>query len=161
MNIGNFLQIANDVKVGKNVQFGSFVNLYGCEIGDDCLIGTFVEIQKDVRVGHRVKIQSHTFICSGVRILDGAFIGHGVMFTNDRFPRSVTETGQLKSAKDWTCEQTIVGRGASIGNNVTVLCGVTVGENSIVGAGSVVVQDVPASAVVAGNPAKMIRSLPQ
>lgn len=159
MNQAPFLMIADDVKIGKNVKFIGFANLYGCEIGDDCLIGPFVEIQKDVRVGNRVKIQSHAFICSGVEIRDEAFIGHGVMFTNDRYPRSVTEGGKLKGERDWVCERTIVGRRASIGNNVTVLCGITIGEHAIVGAGSVVTKDVPASAVVAGNPARVIRHL--
>jgi len=159
MNGAPFLKIADDVKIGKNVKFIGFANLYGCEIGDDCLIGPFVEIQKDVRVGNRVKIQSHTFICSGVEILDEAFIGHGVMFANDRFPRSVTDDGKPKGERDWVCERTVVGLRASIGNNVTILCGVTIGENAIIGAGSVVTRDVPESAVVAGNPARVIRYL--
>jgi acetyltransferase-like isoleucine patch superfamily enzyme len=153
------LMIADDVKLGKNVRFVGFVNLYGCVIGDDCLIGPFVEIQKDVHIGSRVKIQSHTFICSGVEIHDEAFVGHGVIFTNDRFPRSVTDDGRLKGERDWVCDRTVVGHRASIGNNVTILCGLTIGENAIIGAGSVVTKDVPASAVAAGNPARVIRYL--
>lgn len=154
-----FLRIADDVKIGKNVKFVGFANLYGCEIGDDCLIGPFVEIQRGARVGHRVKIQSHSFICTGVEIHDEAFISHGVMFTNDRYPRSTTDEGRIKGSQDWTCEKTIIGRRASLGSNVTILCGVTIGENAIVGAGSVVTKNVPPGAIVAGNPACVIRVL--
>lgn len=154
------LRVAPSVKLGKNVRLIAFANLYGCEIGDDAFIGPFVEIQSDVRVGRRVKIQSHTFVCSGVTIEDEAFIGHGVMFTNDRFPRATNDDGSLKGAQDWKCEPTVVGRRASIGSNVTILCGVTIGEEAVVGAGSVVTKNVPARTVVAGNPARILRTLP-
>jgi acetyltransferase-like isoleucine patch superfamily enzyme len=154
------LRIAPTVKLGKNVRLICFANLYGCEIGDDSFIGPFVEIQSDVKIGRRVKIQSHTFVCSGVVIEDGAFIGHGVMFTNDRFPRATNADGSLKGAQDWKCEPTLVGRGASIGSNATILCGVTIGEDAVIGAGSVVTKNVPPRAVVAGNPARILRTLP-
>lgn len=154
-----FLKIAPDVKLGRDVRLGGFVNLYGCEIGDECTIGTFVEIQCDVRVGRRVKIQSHTFICSGVTIEDEAFIGHGVMFTNDLFPRSTDRSGAKKGGGDWTCTPTRICRRASIGSNATLLCGITIGEEAVVGAGSVVTRDVPPRAIVAGNPARILRSL--
>jgi UDP-2-acetamido-3-amino-2,3-dideoxy-glucuronate N-acetyltransferase len=154
------LRIAPTVKLGKNVRIICFANLYGCEIGDESFIGPFVEIQSDVRVGRRVKIQSHTFVCSGVVIEDEAFIGHGVMFTNDRFPRATNEDGSLKGAADWKCESTSIGRRAAIGSNATILCGITIGEDAIVGAGSVVTKNVPARAVVAGNPARILRILP-
>ena len=153
------LQVATDVKLGSGVRLGGFVNLYGCTIGQDCMIGTFVEIQRDAHIGDRVKIQSHTFICSGVRVDDEAFIGHGVMFINDLFPRSTTENGALKGADDWSCTPTHVGRRASIGSNATILCGITIGEEAIVGAGSVVTRDVPPRCVVAGNPARVIRHI--
>jgi acetyltransferase-like isoleucine patch superfamily enzyme len=152
-----FVKIGKDVKLGRNVRFTGFVNLYGCEVGDDCMIGPFVEIQRGVVVGSRVKIQSHAFICTGVTIGDEAFIGHGVMFINDRFPRSTTERGELKGAADWSCEPTVIGRRAAIGSNATILCGLTIGEGAMVGAGSVVTKDVPAGAVVAGNPARIVR----
>ncbi|OGR40281.1 MAG: acetyltransferase [Desulfovibrionales bacterium GWA2_65_9] len=155
----NTRAIAKDVKLGRDVQLGVFINLYGCQIGDECTIGPFVEIQRDVVIGDRVKIQSHTFICSGVRIEDEAFVGHGVMFINDRFPRSTDSSGSKKTDRDWTCEPTRIGERASIGSNATILCGVTVGEEAIVGAGSVVTHDVPARAVVAGNPARVLRLL--
>jgi acetyltransferase-like isoleucine patch superfamily enzyme len=154
------LRIAPSVKLGKNVRIIAFVNLYGCEIGDDSVIGPFVEIQSDVKIGRRVKIQSHTFICSGVTIGDEAFIGHGVMFTNDRFPRATNEDGSLQGAKDWKCEPTVIGRRASIGSNVTLLCGITIGDDAVVGAGSVVTKDVPARAIVVGNPARVLRQIP-
>jgi len=153
------LRVAPSVKLGKNVRLIAFANLYGCEIGDDTFIGPFVEIQSDVRVGRRVKIQSHTFICSGVTIEDEAFIGHGVMFTNDRFPRSTNDDGSVKGAADWKCEPTVIGRRASIGSNVTILCGLTIGEDAVVGAGSVVTKNVPARTVVAGNPARILRKI--
>jgi acetyltransferase-like isoleucine patch superfamily enzyme len=153
------LRIAPDVKLGKDVKFYGFANLYGCEIGDDCRIGPFVEIQRGVKIGSRVKIQSHTFICEGVQIADEVFVGHGVMFINDRYPRATGAAGQLKGADDWTCEQTLIGRRASIGSNATILCGIVLGEDSIVGAGSVVTKDVPARGVVAGNPARLLRYL--
>jgi acetyltransferase-like isoleucine patch superfamily enzyme len=155
----NFLKIAPNVRLGKNIRFGGFINLYGCAIGDDCTIGAFVEIQSDAAVGDRVKIQSHSFICSGVTIEDEAFIGHGVMFTNDLFPRSCNKDGSRKGASDWKCLPTRVGKRASIGSNATVLCGITIGEEAMIGAGSVVTRDVPPRAIVAGNPARILRSI--
>jgi acetyltransferase-like isoleucine patch superfamily enzyme len=152
-----FSRIAPDVKVGRDVKIYAFVNLYGCEIGDETRIGTFVEIQKGVRVGKRVKISSHSFICEGVTIEDEVFIGHGVMFINDKYPRATTESGDLQTEADWTCVPTLIKHRASIGSNATILCGITVGENAIVGAGSVVTRDVPPGAVVAGNPARVIK----
>ena len=154
-----YLNIASDVRLGNQVRLYGFANLYGCEIGDESMIGPFVEIQRDARIGRRVKVQSHTFICSGVDIADEVFIGHGVMFINDRFPRSTTDDGQLKGAEDWVCERTVVGRRAAIGSNATILCGITIGEEAIIGAGSVVTKDVPARTVVAGNPARVLRRL--
>ncbi len=154
-----FSRIADDVVLGKNVKIYGFVNLYGCEIGDDSRIGVFVEIQKQAVIGKRVKVQSHSFICSGVTIEDEAFIGHGVMFINDPFPRSTREEGVLQSEEDWTCVPTRIGRRAAIGSNATILCGVTVGECALVGAGAVVTKDVPPYAVVAGNPARIVRYL--
>ena len=153
----NFKRISADVRLGQNVKIFAFVNLYGCEIGDESKIGAFVEIQKGARIGKRVKISSHTFICEGVTIEDEVFVGHGVMFINDRYPRSTTEAGATQTEADWKLEQTLVKRRASIGSNATILCGVTVGENAIVGAGSVVTHDVPDDAVVAGNPARLLR----
>jgi UDP-2-acetamido-3-amino-2,3-dideoxy-glucuronate N-acetyltransferase len=154
-----FSRIADDVVLGKNVKIHGFVNLYGCEIGDDSRIGVFVEIQKEVVIGKRVKVQSHCFICSGVVVEDEAFIGHGVMFINDPFPRSTREDGALQGEADWTCVPTRIGRRASIGSNATILCGVTVGQCALVGAGSVVTKDVPPYAVVVGNPAHIVRYL--
>lgn len=153
----DFARIAPDVKLGKDVKIYAYVNIYGCEIGDESKIGTFVEIQKGSRIGSRVKVSSHSFICEGVTIEDEVFIGHGVMFTNDKYPRSTSETGELQSEADWVCIPTLIKRGASIGSNASILCGVTIGERAIVGAGSVVTRDVPAGAVVAGNPARVIR----
>src|SRR5215471_8868526 len=150
--------IAPDVKLGQRVKIFSFTNLYGCEIGDDVKIGTFVEIQKGARVGNRCKISSHSFLCEGVTLEDEVFIGHSVTFINDRYPRATNAEGQLQSDADWTCEATLVKRGASIGSGSTLLCGVTVGEGAIVGAGSVVTKDVPARSVVAGNPARVLRT---
>lgn len=152
-------QIAADVKLGKNVRLYGFINLYGCEIGDDVTIGTFVEIQKGVRIGHRCKISSHTFICEGVTVEDEVFVGHHVVFTNDRYPRAVNADGQLQSGGDWECIPTRVRRGASIGSGVVLICGITVGEKAIIGAGSVVTKDVPPHTVVAGNPARVIKEL--
>ena len=152
-----FSRIAPDVKLGKDVKIYAFVNLYGCEIDDDSRIGTFVEIQKGARIGKRVKVSSHSFICEGVTIEDEVFIGHGVMFINDKYPRATTGDGQLQTDADWVCTPTLIKRRASIGSNVTILCGVTVGEGAIVGAGSVVTHDVPHGKVVAGNPAHVIR----
>ncbi len=152
-----FSRIAPDVKLGKNVKIYAFVNLYGCEIDDDSRIGAFVEIQKGARIGKRVKVSSHSFICEGVTVEDEVFIGHGVMFINDKYPRATTGDGQLQTDADWVCTPTLIKRRASIGSNVTILCGVTVGEGAIVGAGSVVTHDVPPRTVVAGNPAHVIR----
>ncbi|MFO1497464.1 MAG: acyltransferase [Verrucomicrobiota bacterium] len=152
-------QVASDVQLGERVQIRSFTNLYGCVIGDDVKIGTFVEIQRGARIGNRCKVSSHTFICEGVQIEDEVFIGHGVTFTNDRFPRATSSSGQLQTDADWHCESTVVKRGASIGSGATLLCGITVGERAIVGAGSVVTKNVPADTIVAGNPARVIRKL--
>ena len=154
-----FQSIAADVKLGKDVTIYDFVNLYGCEIGDETKIGTFVEIQRGAKVGRRVKISSHTFICEGVEIEDHVFVGHGVTFINDRFPRAVTALGELQTASDWKVVATIVRRGASIGSGSTILCGVEIGEDAIVGAGSVVTADVPARTIVAGNPARVLREI--
>ena len=155
----NFIRISPEVKLGQDVRIYAFVNLYGCEIGDESKIGTFVEIQKGVRIGNRCKISSHSFICEGVTLEDEVFIGHGVMFINDKYPRATTSGGQLQTEEDWVCVPTLVKRGASIGSNATILCGVTIGEGAIIGAGSVVTRDVPPNAVVAGNPAHLIRTL--
>ncbi|MBE0681828.1 MAG: N-acetyltransferase [Anaerolineales bacterium] len=152
-----FARIASDVKLGKDVKIYAFVNLYGCEIGDGSKIGTFVEIQKGARIGRHVKISSHTFICEGVTIEDEAFIGHGVMFINDKYPHATTESGSLQTEADWVCTPTVIERGASIGSNATILCGVTIGKGALVGAGSVVTHDVPAGVIVAGNPARPIQ----
>lgn len=152
-----YQRIAPDVKLGRGVRIYAFVNLYGCEIGDDTKVGTFVEIQKGARVGSRCKISSHTFICEGVAIEDEVFIGHGVTFINDRYPRATTVEGMLQTEADWHCVSTTVKRGASIGSGATILCGITIGERATVGAGSVVTKDVPDGAVVAGNPARMLR----
>lgn len=154
---GDFVRIAPDVRLGRDVKIYAFVNLYGCEIGDESKIGTFVEIQKAAKIGRRVKISSHTFICEGVTIEDEVFIGHGVMFINDKYPRATTAGGELQTEADWVCVPTLVKRGASIGSNATILCGVTIGERAIVGAGSVVTHDVPDGVVVAGNPARLLR----
>jgi acetyltransferase-like isoleucine patch superfamily enzyme len=151
------VRIAPDVKLGQNVKIYAFVNLYGCEIGDESRIGTFVEIQKGVQIGCRVKISSHSFICEGVTIEDEVFIGHGVMFINDKYPRSTNADGSSQTEADWTLVKTVIGRRASIGSNATILCGVSVGEGAIVGAGSVVTKDVPPYTIVAGNPAKILR----
>jgi acetyltransferase-like isoleucine patch superfamily enzyme len=149
--------VADDVKLGDNVRLSPFVNLYGCEIGDETRIGTFVEIQKQASIGKRCKISSHTFICSGVVIEDGVFVGHGVIFINDRHPRAVTGDGALKTERDWRMEETRVREGASIGSGAIVMCGVTIGERAMVGAGALVTRDVPPYAVVAGHPARVRR----
>jgi len=149
-------QIAPDVKLGKNVRIFSFTNLYGCDIGDDVKIGTFVEIQKGVKIGNRCKVSSHTFICEGVTLEDEVFVGHHVVFTNDRYPRA-TAGGKLQTEADWSCIPTLVKRGASIGSGAVLLCGITIGENALIGAGSVVTRDVPAGATVAGNPARIVK----
>lgn len=156
---GDYVRIAPDVQLGRDVRVYAFVNLYGCEIGDESKIGTFVEIQRGARIGRRVKISSHSFVCEGVTIEDEVFVGHGVMFTNDRYPRATTADGELQTDADWECIPTLVRQGASIGSNVTILCGVTIGRGAIVGAGSVVTHDVPDRAVVAGNPARILRHL--
>lgn len=149
--------IAPNVKLGQRVKIYAFTNLYGCEIGDDVKIGTFVEIQKGVRVGNRCKISSHSFLCEGVTLEDEVFIGHGVTFINDRFPKATNATGTLQTEDDWACVPTTVKRGAAVGSGATVLCGITIGEGATIGAGSVVTKDVPAGAVVAGNPARVLR----
>jgi acetyltransferase-like isoleucine patch superfamily enzyme len=153
----DFCRIAPDVKLGHNVKCHAFVNLYGCSVGDNSRIGTFVEIQKNALIGKNVKVSSHTFICEGVVIEDDVFIGHNVSFINDKYPRATNAGGQPQSEADWSVVPTRVKRGASIGTSATILCGVTIGENAIVGAGSVVTRDVPDNAIVAGNPARMIR----
>lgn len=150
-------KISPDVILGNGVQLNGFCNLYGCEIGDETRIGTFVEVQKGARIGARCKISSHSFICEGVTIEDGVFVGHGVVFVNDRYPKALNSAGGVKAAKDWKCETTLVKRGASIGSGSTLLCGITIGENALVGAGSVVTRDVKDGVVVAGNPAKVIK----
>jgi acetyltransferase-like isoleucine patch superfamily enzyme len=153
----SFQLIASDVKLGRRVRIFAFTNLYGCEIGDDVKIGTFVEIQKGARIGNRCKISSHTFVCEGVTIEDEVFIGHGVTFINDRYPRATTDEGELQTEADWKCVPTTVKRGASIGSGATILCGITIGERATIGAGSVVTKDVPDGAVVVGNPARVLR----
>jgi acetyltransferase-like isoleucine patch superfamily enzyme len=156
----SYLCIAPDVKLGRNVKLSQFINLYGCEIGDETKIGAFVEVQKNASIGKRCKISSHTFICEGVTIEDNVFIGHGVMFINDSYPRATTE-GKLQTEADWKVEQTVVKKGASIGSGATILANLSIGENAIVGAGSVVTKNVPANSIVAGNPARVLRSIEQ
>jgi acetyltransferase-like isoleucine patch superfamily enzyme len=152
--------IAPDVKLGRDVKLSKFINLYGCEIGDETKIGAFVEVQKNATIGKRCKVSSHTFVCEGVTIEDNVFIGHGVMFINDSYPRA-TAGGKLQTEADWKVERTVVKKGASIGSGATILCNVTIGENAIVGAGSVVTKDVAPNAIVAGNPAKFLRYMEQ
>jgi len=159
MQSPDFVRITPDVNLGQGVRIHAFVNLYGCQIGDDSQLGTFVEVQRGVRIGRRVKVSSHSFICEGVTLEDEVFIGHGVMFINDRYPRATNEEGNLQSEADWACIPTLVKQGASIGSNATILCGVTIGKRAIVGAGSVVTQDVPDGAIVAGVPAGVLRYL--
>ena len=155
--MNEFVCIAPDVKLGKNVRLSKFINMYGCTVGDDTKIGAFVEIQKNASIGNNCKISSHTFICEGVTIEDAVFIGHSVTFINDSYPRATTGDGQLQTEADWKVEKTLIKKGATIGSGSTVLANVTVGEGAIVGAGSVVTKDVPANAIVAGNPAKILR----
>lgn len=157
--MNEFCSIAPDVKLGHGVKLSKFINLYGCQIGEDTKIGAFVEIQKNATVGKNCKISSHTFICEGVTIEDNVFVGHSVTFINDSYPRATTTDGQLQTEADWTVEKTIVKKGASIGSGSTILANVMIGENAIIGAGSVVTKDVPANAIVAGNPAKLLRYL--
>ena len=156
--VGEFCRVAPDVELGRDVKIYAFVNLYGCRVGDETRIGTFVEIQKGARIGARCKISSHTFICEGVTLEDEVFVGHGVMFTNDRLPRATRPDGTPQTEEDWTLEHTVVRRGASIGSNATILCGLEIGARAVVGAGAVVTKSVPAGAVVAGNPARIIKS---
>lgn len=152
-------KIAPDVKIGEGAKVFDFVNLYGCEIGENTKVGTFVEIQRGAKIGKNCKISSHSFICEGVTIEDNVFIGHNVTFTNDIFPRATNPDGSLQTAEDWQCIPTLVKKGASIGSGATILCGITIGENAIVGAGSMVTKDVPPNCIVAGNPAKILRNL--
>jgi acetyltransferase-like isoleucine patch superfamily enzyme len=159
--VNEFVSIAPSVKLGKDVRLSKFINLYGCEIGDETKIGAFVEIQKNATVGKRCKISSHTFVCEGVEIQDNVFIGHSVTFINDSYPRATTSSGDLQTEADWRVEKTVVSKGASIGSGSTILSNVNIGENAIVGAGSMVTKNVPANAVVAGNPAKLLRYLTQ
>lgn len=155
----DYVCMSPDVKLGKDVKLAKFINLYGCEVGDETKIGAFVEIQKNARIGRRCKISSHTFICEGVTIEDYVFVGHGVVFTNDAYPRATTATGDLQTADDWKVEATVVKKGASIGSGATVLSNLTIGERAIVGAGSVVTRDVPPDTIVAGNPARVLRAV--
>jgi UDP-2-acetamido-3-amino-2,3-dideoxy-glucuronate N-acetyltransferase len=156
MQIPRFLSVAEDVRMGRDVRLSNFVNLYGCEVGDGTRIGAFVEVQRDARIGRRCKISSHTFICSGVSIEDEVFVGHGVIFINDRNPRATGADGSLKGDSDWLMERTVVGRRASLGSGAVIMCGVSIGEGALVGAGAVVTHDVPAGAVVVGNPARVL-----
>jgi acetyltransferase-like isoleucine patch superfamily enzyme len=159
LRLPEFGRIAPDVKLGKDVRLFGFVNLYGCSIGDNCKIGTFVEIQKNAEIGRNVKVSSHTFVCEGVKIEDDVFIGHNVSFINDKYPRATSESGALQTEADWKVVRTVVKRGASIGTSCTILCGVTIGEFATVGAGSVVTRDVLPNTVVVGNPARTLRKL--
>ena len=158
--MSEYVCISSDVKLGREVRLSKFINLYGCEVGDQTKIGAFVEIQKNATVGRNCKISSHTFICEGVTIEDNVFIGHGVTFINDSHPRATSLDGQLQTEKDWHLEMTVVKRGASIGSGATILSNLTIGENAIVGAGSVVTRDVPPNAIVAGNPDRVLRTIP-
>lgn len=158
--MSDFRCVAPDVKLGEGVKLAQFVNLYGCEIGDHTKLGTFVEIQKNAKVGSRCKISSHTFVCEGVTIEDNVFIGHGVVFVNDSFPRATSTSGELQTEADWKVETTVVKKGASIGSGACILSNVTIGENALVGAGAVVTKDVPPNAVVVGNPARVLKVLP-
>jgi acetyltransferase-like isoleucine patch superfamily enzyme len=157
--VDTYLSIAPDVKLGRDVKLSKFINLYGCEVGDETKVGAFVEVQKNATIGKYCKISSHTFICEGVTIEDNVFVGHGVTFINDSYPRATTAAGQLQTEADWKVERTLVKKGASIGSGATILSSVTIGENAIVGAGSVVTKDVPPNVIVAGNPAKILRHI--
>ena len=159
--MSDYACITPDVKLGEGVKLSKFINLYGCEIGDNTKIGAFVEIQKNARIGRNCKISSHTFICEGVTIEDNSFIGHSVTFVNDSYPRATASGGQLQTEKDWKVEKTLVKKGASIGSGATILSNIVIGENAIIGAGSVVTKDVPANSIVVGNPAKVLRTLPE
>ena len=155
--VSRFACVADDVRMGQRVRLASYVNLYGCEIGDDTRVGAFVEVQRDARIGRRCKISSHSFVCSGVTVEDEVFIGHGVIFINDRYPRATTTGGAPQTANDWKMEHTVVRKGASIGSGAIVMCGVEIGAGALVGAGAMVVHDVPAGAIVAGHPARLRR----
>lgn len=159
VTINNDRQSLNNVSMGQNVRIFNFVNAYGCHIDDNSKVGAFVEIQKGVSIGKNCKISSHTFICEGVHIEDNVFVGHGVMFTNDLFPRATNTDGSMQTDADWKCIETFVKKGVSIGSNATILCGITIGENAMVGAGAVVTRDVPPNTIVAGNPAKPIKTI--
>ena len=159
VQFSGYLCIAPDVKLGHNVKCSQFINLYGCEVGDETKIGAFVEIQKNAKVGRRCKISSHTFVCEGVTIEDEVFIGHNVTFVNDSFPRATSKTGALQTEQDWKVEVTLVKKGASIGSGATILANVVIGENALIGAGCVVTRDVPANAIMVGNPGKVVRNL--
>jgi acetyltransferase-like isoleucine patch superfamily enzyme len=159
--MNSFVCITEDVKLGQNVKLSKFINLYGCEIGDETKIGAFVEIQKNATIGKNCKISSHTFVCEGVTIEDNVFVGHGVTFINDSYPRATTADGALQTESDWKVERTLVKKGASIGSGATILSNICIGENAIIGAGSVVTKDVPANSIVAGNPAKLLRHIGQ
>ena len=155
----NYILMSDDVQLGKNVKLSKFINLYGCSIGENSKIGAFVEIQKNAAIGKNCKISSHSFLCEGVAIEDNVFVGHNVTFTNDIYPRATNSQGTLQTDNDWNCTPTLVKSGATIGSGVTLLCGITIGENAIVGAGSVVTKDVPSNTIVAGNPAKIMRNI--
>jgi acetyltransferase-like isoleucine patch superfamily enzyme len=159
--MNEYVCIAPDVKLGRNVKLSKFINLYGCEVGDESKIGAFVEIQKNASIGKRCKISSHTFVCEGVTIEDNVFIGHGVMFINDSYPRATAAGGNLQTEADWKVERTVIKKGASVGSGCTILSNITIGENAIVGAGSVVTKDVAPNCIVAGNPARILRYIEQ
>jgi len=155
----SFCKISDDVTMGENVTISPFVNLYGCEIGNNIKIGSFVEIQKNARIGNNCKISSHTFICEGVIVEDNVFIGHNVTFINDLYPRATNPQGELQNDRDWVCIPTTIKKGASVGSSSTLLCGITVGENAVVGAGSLILEDIPANTIAAGHPARIIRDI--